>query len=165
MAGPLVSRLRNLRLKLEGEELAKYGPAKPIDQQGIDQYADQAVLRGANYQQDPTGRRTGQGKLWSALLSQSTHICVDMMGCCPTGPEPAAAKTLLKCLDDAECLAHKVSCCCLPSFACTVVQFADEHSCHMHILSHIASLCRSRSAMCCPAFLCKSPVVSFAYDV
>jgi len=50
-----------LRLKLEGEELAKYGPAKPLDQQGIDEYADQAVQKTTNYQQDPTGRRTGQG--------------------------------------------------------------------------------------------------------
>jgi len=50
------------RLKLEGEELARYGPAKPLDQQGIDQYAEPGVQKGTNYQQDPTGRRTGQGQ-------------------------------------------------------------------------------------------------------
>lgn len=76
-------RTRIHRLKLEGEELAKYGPAKPLDQQGIDQYAEPGVQKGANYQQDPTGRRTGQG------------------------PDPVAAKTLLKTLADAERLAHK----------------------------------------------------------
>ncbi|DBA86948.1 hypothetical protein WJX79_007151 [Trebouxia sp. C0005] len=76
-------RTRIHRLKLEGEELARYGPAKPLDQQGIDQYAESGVPKGANYQQDPTGRRTGQG------------------------PDPAAAKTLLKTLADAERLAHK----------------------------------------------------------
>ncbi|DBA82809.1 TPA: hypothetical protein ACH3X1_007034 [Trebouxia sp. C0004] len=76
-------RTRIHRLKLEGEELAKYGPAKPLDQQGIDKYAEPGVQKGANYQQDPTGRRTGQG------------------------PDPAAAKTLLKTLVDAERLAHK----------------------------------------------------------
>ena len=54
------------RLKLEGKELAKYGPAKPLDQQGIDQYAEPGVQKGANYQQDPTGRRTGQGQHYSS---------------------------------------------------------------------------------------------------
>lgn len=48
------------RLKLEGEELAKYGPSKPLDQQGIDKYAEASVQKGANYNEDPTGRRTGQ---------------------------------------------------------------------------------------------------------
>lgn len=49
------------RLKLEGEELAKYGPSKPLDQQGIDKYAEGPVQKGPNYNEDPTGRRTGQG--------------------------------------------------------------------------------------------------------
>lgn len=49
------------RLKLEGEELAKYGAAKPLDQQGIDKYAETPVQKGANYCEDPTGRRTGHG--------------------------------------------------------------------------------------------------------
>ena len=49
------------RLKLEGEELAKYGPAKHPSQQGIDEYASQPVEQGPHYKQDPTGRRTGNG--------------------------------------------------------------------------------------------------------
>lgn len=61
----------HFRLKLEGEELVKYGAAKPIDQQGIDEYTDQAVQKGANYQQDPTGRRTGQGIAHSLVCTQS----------------------------------------------------------------------------------------------
>ncbi|KAF8067412.1 CFAP298 [Scenedesmus sp. PABB004] len=52
-------RHRITRLKLEGEELAKYGPAKPPDAQGIDEYADAPVQRGEHYAMDPTGRRTG----------------------------------------------------------------------------------------------------------
>mmetsp|Transcript_40354 Transcript_40354/g.114237 ORF Transcript_40354/g.114237 Transcript_40354/m.114237 type:complete len:277 (-) Transcript_40354:407-1237(-) len=52
-------RMRVHRLKLEGEELAKYGPAKPIDKQGIDEYQEEPVERGPHYNQDPTGRRTG----------------------------------------------------------------------------------------------------------
>jgi hypothetical protein len=63
-----IARVHNLRhritrLKLEGEELAKYGPAKHPDKQGIDQYSDQAVEKGDFYLQDPTGRRTGNGEL------------------------------------------------------------------------------------------------------
>lgn len=56
-----ISFVPQFRLKLEGEELAKFGPAKPVDQQGIDEYADQAIPKGKHYQQDPTGRRTGEG--------------------------------------------------------------------------------------------------------
>lgn len=56
-------RHRITRLKLEGEELAKYGPAKHPEKQGIDQYSDQAVEKGEFYCMDPTGRRTGNGKL------------------------------------------------------------------------------------------------------
>eukprot|EP00878_Enallax_costatus_P023901 GHUV01025462.1.p1 GENE.GHUV01025462.1~~GHUV01025462.1.p1 ORF type:complete len:232 (+),score=73.45 GHUV01025462.1:102-797(+) len=52
-------RHRITRLKLEGEELAKYGPAKQPDKQGIDQYSEQAVEKGQFYCMDPTGRRTG----------------------------------------------------------------------------------------------------------
>uniref|UniRef100_A0A383V1I6 Uncharacterized protein n=1 Tax=Tetradesmus obliquus TaxID=3088 RepID=A0A383V1I6_TETOB len=52
-------RHRITRLKLEGEELAKYGPAKQPDQQGIDQYSEQPVQQGPFYNMDPTGRRTG----------------------------------------------------------------------------------------------------------
>ncbi|MEW5314815.1 MAG: hypothetical protein WDW38_006284 [Sanguina aurantia] len=52
-------RQRIARLKLEGEELAKYGPTKPLDKQGIDSYAEEPVEKGPHYNMDPTGRRTG----------------------------------------------------------------------------------------------------------
>lgn len=54
-------RQRITRLKLEGEELAKYGPAKQPDKQGIDQYSEEPIDKGTHYLQDPTGRRTGNG--------------------------------------------------------------------------------------------------------
>ena len=61
-----LAQLHNLRhkitrLKLEGGELAKYGPSKQPDQQGIDTYAEGSVERGPFYNMDPTGRRNGQG--------------------------------------------------------------------------------------------------------
>lgn len=55
-------RQRLVRLKLEGEELAKYGPAKHPDKQGIDEYQEEEVKKGEFYTQDPTGRRTGNGE-------------------------------------------------------------------------------------------------------
>eukprot|EP00891_Asterochloris_glomerata_P003978 jgi/Astpho2/3978/fgenesh1_pm.00063_%23_11_t len=55
-------RMRIKRLKLEGGELAQYGPAKRPDQQGIDEYAEQPVEQGEFYKADPTGRRTGNGE-------------------------------------------------------------------------------------------------------
>jgi hypothetical protein len=55
-------RHRIVRLQLEGEELAKYGPAKQPDKQGIDQYAEQPVQQEQFYTMDPTGRRTGNGE-------------------------------------------------------------------------------------------------------
>ena len=55
-------RQKILRLKMDGEELAKYGPAKLPDQQGIDQYVEGGVEKGPYYLMDPTGRRTGNGK-------------------------------------------------------------------------------------------------------
>lgn len=61
-------RHRITRLKLEGEELAKYGPAKHPEQQGIDKYSDQAVEQGQFYTMDPTGRRTGNGKTFQMRL-------------------------------------------------------------------------------------------------
>lgn len=48
-------------LKFEGEELAKYGPAKLPEKQGIDSYSDDAIQKGPHYTMDPTGRRTGNG--------------------------------------------------------------------------------------------------------
>ena len=50
------------RLRLEGEELAKYGAAKQPDKQGIDEYSEDAIEKGAHYLMDPTGRRTGNGE-------------------------------------------------------------------------------------------------------
>lgn len=55
-------RQRINRLKLEGEELAKYGPTKPLDKQGIDEYSEEPVEKGPHYNMDPTGRRTGNGE-------------------------------------------------------------------------------------------------------
>lgn len=97
------------RLKLEGEELARHGPAKALDQQGIDKYADTPVQKGANYCEDPTGRRSGQGYYqcfdgfdW---LPGSCGVANQVLS---AAPDPAAAKTLFKTLHDAEQLAHKV---------------------------------------------------------
>lgn len=54
-------RQRITKLKLEGAELAKHGPAKKPDQQGIDTYAEGDIEKGEHYCMDPTGRRTGNG--------------------------------------------------------------------------------------------------------
>ncbi|EFJ46517.1 hypothetical protein VOLCADRAFT_62351, partial [Volvox carteri f. nagariensis] len=76
-------RHRIERLKAEGEELAKYGPAKRPDQQGIDQYQETSVEKGPHYTMDPTGRRTG-------------NAC-----------DPEVAKVLIKTLEEAVAVAHK----------------------------------------------------------
>mmetsp|Transcript_22660 Transcript_22660/g.54228 ORF Transcript_22660/g.54228 Transcript_22660/m.54228 type:complete len:277 (+) Transcript_22660:70-900(+) len=76
-------RMRVHRLKYEGEELAKYGPAKRLDQQGIDEYQEEAVEKGKFYCQDPTGRRTG-------------NAC-----------DPEVSKVLRKTLESAEQTVHK----------------------------------------------------------
>lgn len=62
-----LAEVHNLRhriaaLRQEGEELAKHGPAKRPEQQGIDEYAEAPVDKGPHYLMDPTGRRTGNGK-------------------------------------------------------------------------------------------------------
>lgn len=56
-------RHRITRLRLEGGELAKHGPAKAPDAEGIDSYQEGAAEaeRGPHYCMDPTGRRTGEG--------------------------------------------------------------------------------------------------------
>jgi hypothetical protein len=59
------------RLKLEGGELVKYGPAKPLDKQGIDTYSETAVEKGPFYNMDPTGRRTGNGQWHSSSAAAS----------------------------------------------------------------------------------------------
>jgi len=76
-------RQRIQRLKLEGEELSKYGPAKLPEKQGIDEYSEEAIEKGPHYVMDPTGRRTG-------------NAC-----------SPDVAKVLLKTLEDAAGLASK----------------------------------------------------------
>ncbi|KIZ02636.1 putative Uncharacterized protein C21orf59 like protein [Monoraphidium neglectum] len=78
-------RHRITRLKLEGGELAKYGPAKAPDRQGIDKFEEghEARERGPHYCMDPTGRRSGEA-------------C-----------DPEVAQKLLKELDDAEAAASK----------------------------------------------------------
>lgn len=70
-----VAAIHNLRqtvtkVKLEGTELAKYGPAKQPDKQGIDTYDESVVDKGVFYEMDPTGRRTGNGE----ACSECTHI-------------------------------------------------------------------------------------------
>lgn len=59
-------RHRIARLKLEGGELAQYGPAKAPDAQGIDSCQEGAGgsgrERGPHYCMDPTGRRSGEGE-------------------------------------------------------------------------------------------------------
>ncbi|KAK3263720.1 hypothetical protein CYMTET_27494 [Cymbomonas tetramitiformis] len=77
------TRLRIHRLKLEGEELAEYGPMKQPDQQGIDEFSETPVEKGPYYKQDPTGRRTGNAAA------------------------PEAVVTLRKTLADADSAAHK----------------------------------------------------------
>jgi hypothetical protein len=62
-----LAEVHNLRakiavLKMEGEELAKHGPAKHPDKQGLDEYAEGPVEKGPHYTADPTGRRTGNGR-------------------------------------------------------------------------------------------------------
>ena len=80
-------RLRIQRLKLEGEELAKYGPAKHPEKEGLDEYQESfgygKVEKGAHYASDPTGRRNG-------------NAC-----------DPKVAETLLRALADAEAAASK----------------------------------------------------------
>lgn len=49
-------------LKMEGEELAKHGPAKLPEKQGLDEYSETPVQKGEFYVSDPTGRRTGNGE-------------------------------------------------------------------------------------------------------
>jgi hypothetical protein len=73
-------RHRITRLKLEGGELAKYGPAKVSDRQGIDTYEEGAATRerGPFYCMDPTGRRTGEGESMlkvSGGLNAAPHAC------------------------------------------------------------------------------------------
>ncbi len=75
-----LAEVHNLRakiavLKMEAEELAKYGPAKPLDKQGIDEYSEAPVDKGPHYTMDPTGRRTGNGEARSVCTPDpSLHV-------------------------------------------------------------------------------------------
>ncbi|GAX83567.1 hypothetical protein CEUSTIGMA_g10992.t1 [Chlamydomonas eustigma] len=71
------------RLRLEGEELAKYGPAKEPGKEGIDTYSEDSIQKGPFYMMDPTGRRTG-------------NAC-----------SPDVSKVLIKTLEEATAVAHK----------------------------------------------------------
>lgn len=88
-----LTRIHNLRhritrLKLEGEELAKYGPAKHPEKQGIDKYSDQAIDKGDFYNMDPTGRRTGNGEPTLEFIADIRAMHADVAalvgsaGCC-----------------------------------------------------------------------------------
>uniref|UniRef100_A0A7S3QXZ8 Uncharacterized protein n=1 Tax=Dunaliella tertiolecta TaxID=3047 RepID=A0A7S3QXZ8_DUNTE len=83
-----LAELHNLRakiqvLKMEGEELAKHGPAKLPEKQGLDEYSETHVEKGPFYASDPTGRRTG-------------NAC-----------DPQVSKVLLKTLDEAVAAASR----------------------------------------------------------
>lgn len=60
------ARLRIQRLRAEIEELAKHGPSKPMEEQGIDEEVSGLSLteekkeRGPTYCADPLGKRTGE---------------------------------------------------------------------------------------------------------
>lgn len=74
LAGIHNMKQRITKLKIEGGELAQYGPAKQPDQQGIDTYSDKEVVKGQFYAMDPTGRRTGngahdQGRQWCSTIT------------------------------------------------------------------------------------------------
>lgn len=62
-------RLRIQRLKVEGDDLAQYGPCKPPDKQGLDEDISaeaegiSAAPRGANYCKDPNGKRDGNAPI------------------------------------------------------------------------------------------------------
>mmetsp|Transcript_11136 Transcript_11136/g.36659 ORF Transcript_11136/g.36659 Transcript_11136/m.36659 type:complete len:287 (-) Transcript_11136:2620-3480(-) len=73
-------RCRIGRLKDEGGELAKYGPAKHPDKAGLEEGEDEEAPQ---YAKDPTGRRTG------------------------AAPDPKVAEMLVKTLADAHQYAHK----------------------------------------------------------
>lgn len=61
LAGIHNMKQRITKLKIEGGELAQFGPSKQPDQQGIDTYAEKEIDKGPHYLMDPTGRRTGNG--------------------------------------------------------------------------------------------------------
>jgi len=77
-------RLRINRLKLEGDELAEYGPAREPNKVGVEDESDAGLgNKGPHFKADPTCRRTGNA------------------------PIPDVAKVLKKTLADADAAASK----------------------------------------------------------
>lgn len=137
-------RHRITRLKLEGEELAKYGPAKHPEQQGIDQYSDQAVDKGEFYKMDPTGRRTGNGRCSITciiLLSFQAQDCDQPGYLCAADTAPHAAcdpelakSKLLAELDAAAAAASKV-CCVLAIHTASLLLYSLPSHAALHCMS------------------------------
>lgn len=87
-------RHRIARLKLEGGELAQYGPAKAPDAQGIDSCQEEAGgsgrERGPHYCMDPTGRRSGEGERARACAC-SCRFEPPAAACAPMRPHAGPA--------------------------------------------------------------------------
>jgi hypothetical protein len=84
------------RLKLEGEELAEYGPAREPSKMGVDDVpGSELTLQGAHYKNDPTGRRTGHGANATSeapSTSLTHHLAMtdaSSSSCCNLAPPPA----------------------------------------------------------------------------
>ncbi len=63
---------------MEGEELAKHGPAKQPEKQGLDEYSEAPVEKGPFYTADPTGRRTGNGGMALGCRLLGVALCACM---------------------------------------------------------------------------------------
>jgi cilia- and flagella-associated protein 298 len=63
-------------------ELAKHGPCKPPDTQGLDEIQEKeegvVIEKGPNYQADPAGKRTGNGP-GAALQAVMERVCLDAL--------------------------------------------------------------------------------------
>jgi len=79
--------LWNMRMKLQFlvenmRAMAKHGPMKPPDQQGIDEIQEKeegvVIEKGPHYEADPTGMRTGNGPP-PALRDTIEKVCLDAL--------------------------------------------------------------------------------------
>jgi len=79
--------LWNMRLRIQFlvenmRELAKYGPSKPPDQQGLDEIQEKEegviIEKGPHYEADPTGKRTGNGPV-PQLRDTIEKVCLDAL--------------------------------------------------------------------------------------
>ena len=81
------TRLRIQRLKLEGEELAKYGFAKHPDKQSLDEYQEDfgygKVEKGEHYKSDPLPGQTTRWKCKFCGMDPPDHWDGD----CPENPQ------------------------------------------------------------------------------